>query len=62
VFDIQPDEQSSEDLAHMDEAMVLAQDALDASEIPVGCVLVKDGKIIARGRNRTNEGVFSFSP
>jgi len=29
---------------------------LQACEIPVGCVLVKDDKVIARGRNRTNEG------
>jgi tRNA-specific adenosine deaminase 2 len=25
-------------------------------EIPVGCVLVRDGQVIAKGRNRTNEG------
>ncbi|KWU47462.1 cytidine deaminase-like protein, partial [Rhodotorula sp. JG-1b] len=31
-------------------------EALHAREIPVGCVLVHDGKIVARGRNRTNEG------
>lgn len=29
---------------------------MQACEIPVGCVLVKDDKVIARGRNRTNEG------
>lgn len=33
-----------------------AEEALAANEIPVGCVLVHDNKIIARGRNRTNEG------
>lgn len=33
-----------------------AEEALHAKEIPVGCVLVHNNKIIARGRNRTNEG------
>lgn len=33
-----------------------AEEALAAREIPVGCVLVHDGKVVARGRNRTNEG------
>ena len=35
---------------------VQAQEASEASEIPVGCVLVLNNKIVARGRNRTNEG------
>ncbi|GAA5832020.1 hypothetical protein JCM3766R1_003689 [Sporobolomyces carnicolor] len=50
------EEQSAEDLAFMDAAIEMAEDAFSAKEIPVGCVLVHDGKIIARGRNRTNEG------
>ncbi|GAA6031069.1 hypothetical protein JCM8097_003989 [Rhodosporidiobolus ruineniae] len=50
------DEQSLQDLAFMDEAVIMAEEALNAKEIPVGCVLVSDGKIVARGRNRTNEG------
>jgi len=36
--------------------MVKAEEAFTAKEIPVGCVLVHDGRIIAKGRNRTNEG------
>ncbi|KAF7845868.1 hypothetical protein BT93_L0234 [Corymbia citriodora subsp. variegata] len=28
---------------------------MQASEIPVGCVFVKDGEVLAKGRNRTNE-------
>lgn len=32
-----------------------AEDALAASEVPVGCVFVRDGAIIAKARNRTNE-------
>lgn len=76
--------QSEEDLAFMDEAVIMVssprsfstvpplaiplqrskrsiariqgEEALDVREIPVGCVLVHEGKIIARGRNRTNEG------
>jgi len=32
-----------------------AEDALEAGEVPVGCVFVRDGKVIAKARNRTNE-------
>ncbi|KAK0209276.1 cytidine deaminase-like protein [Desarmillaria ectypa] len=32
-----------------------AQEAFDSSEVPVGCVFVRDGVIIAKARNRTNE-------
>ncbi|KAK1228684.1 tRNA(adenine34) deaminase [Marasmius sp. AFHP31] len=39
----------------MDEAMNMAEEALAAGEVPVGCVFVRDGRIIARARNRTNE-------
>ena len=34
---------------------VQAEEALAASEVPVGCIFVRDGKAIARARNRTNE-------
>lgn len=53
---ISPALQSAEDLHFMDKAVLMAEEALAAQEIPVGCVLVKDGQLIARGRNRTNEG------
>jgi len=37
----------------MQEAMTLAQEAMNAGEVPVGCVIVDgSGKIIGRGRNR----------
>jgi tRNA-specific adenosine deaminase 2 len=36
-------------------AHIQAEEALAASEVPVGCVFVRDGKAIARARNRTNE-------
>ncbi|KAJ9120188.1 hypothetical protein QFC22_003088 [Naganishia vaughanmartiniae] len=32
-----------------------AEEALAAKEVPVGCVFVRDGKAIAKARNRTNE-------
>lgn len=33
----------------------MAEEAFDALEVPVGSVFVRDGEIIAKGRNRTNE-------
>ena len=35
----------------MREAMALAQQAAERSEVPVGAVVVKDGQIIGRGSN-----------
>ncbi len=32
-----------------------AEEALGAQEVPVGCVFVRDDKIIASARNRTNQ-------
>ncbi len=37
------------------EALKLADEAAAAGEIPVGCVIVRDGEIIGRGRNRREE-------
>ncbi|CAN1227392.1 tRNA-specific adenosine deaminase TAD2 [Linum perenne] len=35
--------------------MSQAKEALDSLEVPIGCVIVADGKVIASGRNRTTE-------
>lgn len=40
---------------YMREALQLATEAAQAGEVPVGCVIVRDGAIIARGRNRCEE-------
>ena len=37
---------------YMTEALFEARRALEEDEVPVGAVIVKDGKIIARGHNR----------
>ena len=39
----------------MDEALSLAREAGEAGEVPVGCVVVRDGEILGRGRNRREE-------
>ena len=39
----------------MKQALLLAQEAAAAGEVPVGCVIVRDGEIIGRGRNRREE-------
>ena len=36
----------------MAEALRLAREAIIDGDVPVGCVIVKDGQIIGRGRNR----------
>jgi tRNA-specific adenosine deaminase 2 len=40
--------------SHMKEAIKVAQECLEIGEVPVGCVIVCDDQIIARGGNRTN--------
>ena len=39
----------------MREALALAREAAAAGEVPVGCVIVREGEIIGRGRNRREE-------
>ena len=41
-----------EDLQFMDEALALAREAAAEGEVPVGCVIVRKGEIVGRGRNR----------
>lgn len=40
---------------YMKEALLLAKQSFDENEVPVGAVVVKDGKIIGRGRNRREQ-------
>ena len=40
------------DVRFMDEALALAKEAAIEGEVPVGAVIVRNGEIIARGRNR----------
>ena len=39
----------------MQEALALAREAAAAGEVPVGCVIVRQGAIVGRGRNRREE-------
>ena len=41
-----------EDQFFMQQALILAREAADDGEVPVGCVLVRKGQIVGRGRNR----------
>jgi tRNA(adenine34) deaminase len=43
---------TAEDAAHMRRALELAQRAADEGEVPVGCVVVKEGGIVGEGWNR----------
>ena len=36
-------------------ALELAREAAEAGEVPVGCVIVRDGQVVGRGRNRREE-------
>ena len=41
--------------AYMELALELARQAAQAGEVPVGCVIVRKGQIVGRGRNRREE-------
>ena len=44
-----------DDLYYMDEALKLAKEAMEAGEVPVGCVITLGDRIVGRGRNRREE-------
>jgi tRNA(adenine34) deaminase len=46
--------QQTEEEYYMKEAIRQARKAWKLQEVPIGCVIVRDGKIIARGYNRRN--------
>lgn len=41
-----------EDADYMKEALLLAREAAQEGEVPVGCVIVRGDEIVGRGRNR----------
>ena len=45
-----------DDLMYMDAALELAREAAREGEVPVGCVIVCNGQIVGRGRNRRETG------
>ncbi len=44
----------SEDEKYMKQALTQARKAYDLGEVPIGCVIVYEGKVIGRGYNRRN--------
>ena len=40
---------------YMDQALELARACLPGGDVPVGCVIVRDGAVVGRGRNRREE-------
>ena len=40
---------------YMRQALDLAREAAAAGEVPVGCVIVRDGAVVGRGRNRREQ-------
>lgn len=44
----------SEDERYMRQAITLAKKAAANGDVPIGCVIVHEGKVIARGYNRRN--------
>ena len=45
----------NEDVKYMKMAMAQAKKAMKINEVPIGCVIVYDGKVIARGYNQRNK-------
>lgn len=40
----------------MEQALALAREAAREGEVPVGCVVVRNGQVVGRGRNRRETG------
>ena len=40
---------------YMHQALLLAREAAAVGEVPVGCVIVREGVVVGRGRNRREE-------
>lgn len=40
---------------YMEQALAMAREAAQAGEVPVGCVIVRAGVVVGRGRNRREE-------
>lgn len=45
-----------DDILYMQKALALAKIAANEGEVPVGAVIVRDGNVIAQGRNRREYG------
>ncbi len=45
-----------DDAGYMSKALTLAREAAAEGEVPVGCIIVQDGAIVGRGRNRRETG------
>ncbi len=45
-----------EEAAYMDLALELAEESAQDGEVPVGCVIVHEGNVVGRGRNRRENG------
>ena len=45
-----------DDQRYMEEALVLAREAAADGEVPVGCVIVRKGEIVGRGKNHRETG------
>lgn len=45
-----------DDILYMQEALTLAKEASEEGEVPVGAVVVCEGEIVGRGRNRREYG------
>ena len=41
-----------DDRTYMNMALELAREAAAEGEVPVGCVIVRNGQVVGRGRNR----------
>lgn len=52
-----------EDAFYMEQALALARQAAREGEVPVGCVIVRKGEIVGRGRNRreTNKSALAHA-